>query len=144
MSRKNKIKFLLISFFVVICDITTMYQQTLALNISHFGVNPLTNGSLDCADNKQGIKNTALCTDNNNPTGIYGSNGIIMKITNLIAWVAGGAAVLLITISGLRYITAGGDPEKAKSARQTAVAALLGVVVIVLARSLINFVVDRL
>lgn len=95
--------------------------------------------------------NSAVCADkigknqsdnSNNP--IAGPNGLLVKIADIVAYIAGGVAVILLVISGLRYILSDGDSGKAKSARQTAVGAVVGLAIIVLARMLIVFVVNKL
>jgi len=51
-------------------------------------------------------------------------NGVISNLTNWIVGILAGVATLFLTIGGLRYVTAGGDPgqvEKAKAALKSAV-----------------------
>lgn len=87
---------------------------------------------------------TAACHDNTGNNPISGKGGLILSIANIVAYIAGGAAVILLVVSALRYITAGGNPEKAAVARSTAINALIGIAVIVLAKTLIDFVISKL
>lgn len=84
---------------------------------------------------------------------ISGPGGIISTAANLIALVGGIAAVIIIIISGLMYVTAGGaavgqragdSPNRAKKAQQTLVGAVIGLVIIALAWSITRFIIDRL
>jgi hypothetical protein len=76
---------------------------------------------------------------------------IIHTAADLIAAVAGVAAVIVIIISGFQFVTAGGaspgqrsgDPNKIKSARAALTGAIIGLVVVVLAWTLVTFVTDR-
>lgn len=77
-------------------------------------------------------------TDENPLTG---SNGMLIKITHFIAIIAGFAAIVVIIISGMRYITSGGDTQKAVGARNALVGALVGLVIIALADVIIVAVV---
>lgn len=88
---------------------------------------------------------TAVCRDKdpaNDP--LTGANGLLQKITNIVAIIAGAAAVIIIIISGLRYITSGGDSNAVSNAKNALIGALIGLTVIVLARALISFVLRKL
>lgn len=74
---------------------------------------------------------------------LTGTKGLIRGIANIIAFVAGLGAIITIIVGGLKYITAGGDANKAKSARDTIVAALVGLVIIALADTIIGLVLSR-
>lgn len=78
----------------------------------------------------------------NNP--ITGSNGIILKVTNLVSLVAGIAAVFVIIFSGIQFILSNGDSAKVGLAKDTILYSVIGLVVIVLARTIIVLVVNRL
>ncbi len=68
-------------------------------------------------------------------------------IQNAGTWIGGiGAllAVIVIIIGGIRYILAAGDDKKVASAKQTIISAVIGLIVIILAYSIVitinNFV----
>ena len=75
---------------------------------------------------------------------IIGANGVIARAANMIALVAGVAAVILIFIGAFQFITAAGDSGKITAARKTVMFAIVGLVVIALARTVIVFVVSKL
>jgi hypothetical protein len=92
--------------------------------------------------NQGGASGSAVChapTANN----ISGPNGIIIKVSNIFAWVGGVGAVFVILIGALMYITAAGDSGKANSGRSAVIYATVGLVVIVLGRVIIGFVVTK-
>jgi hypothetical protein len=74
---------------------------------------------------------------------LTGKNGIIVKATNIIALVAGVAAVIMIIVSGIKFITSQGDPSSVAEARKTIIYTAVGLVVIVLARTIITYVVSK-
>lgn len=74
---------------------------------------------------------------------LTGSNGIIVKATNLIALIAGFAAVIMIIIAGIKFITSQGDTGSVNEARKTIIYTCVGLVVIVLAKTIITFVVSK-
>lgn len=85
----------------------------------------------------------AACSDNKG-TSLTGSNGIIAKAANIIALVAGISAVIIIVISGIMYITSGGDPQSVSRAKNTLIYAVVGLVIVVLARTIITFVLSKI
>lgn len=64
---------------------------------------------------------------------LTGADGMLIRVTHFIALIAGVTAVIIIIISGIRYITSGGDTQKAVGARNALIGALVGLVIIGLA-----------
>jgi hypothetical protein len=85
---------------------------------------------------------SAACSGNGTDT-ISGANGVIARATKAVSIVGGIAAVFAILIGGFLMMTAAGDSGKLNSGRQTVIYALIGVVIIALARTIILFVVTR-
>lgn len=90
-----------------------------------------------------GTGNSAAC-DRGSRYPLLGNDGIIARATNLVAIVSGVAAVIVIIVAGLNFVTAGGDSNKVSTARKTIIFAVAGLVLIALARTIIVFVVSRL
>jgi len=67
----------------------------------------------------------------------------IQKIVNLLLYVLGIIAVIVIIIGGLRYVISGGDASATKAAKDMILFAVVGLIVAVLAWSIVNFVVVR-
>lgn len=57
---------------------------------------------------------------------------------------AGVVAVVMMFVSGFRFITSEGNPENAAAARKTAINAVIGLVIVVISVNLIAFVGSRL
>lgn len=74
---------------------------------------------------------------------ISGTGGVVLKAANLVAIVAGIAAIIMIMLGGFNYITAGGDSNKISTAKNMVIYALVGLVVIALARTIVGFVIGR-
>jgi Type IV secretion system pilin len=105
---------------------------------SALAFNPFDDVKCEGTNQESTICNTA----NNDP--VSGSNGLLAKITNIVSYVAGGAAIILLLVGSIRYITSGGDSGNVKKAKDTVFYALIGLAVIVVARSLILFVLSKL
>lgn len=99
---------------------------------------------LDAACSSADTKDSATCGSRTTKNPLTGSDGLLMRITYVIAAIAGFTAVLIIIISGARYMTAGGDTKKAADARNALIGALVGLAIISLAGLIIMFVVSRI
>lgn len=87
---------------------------------------------------------SAVCTNSSTGDPLTGPNGLIGKITRLVALFAGVSAVIIMIIAGLMYVTSAGDSGKVSRAKDTMIYAAVGLVVIVLGQAIIIFVIDRL
>ena len=66
----------------------------------------------------------------------------IRWITNLLLFVLGAIAVIMIIIGGIRYTTSNGDSAQTKAAKDTILYAVVGLVVAILAYAIVNFVIN--
>ena len=77
------------------------------------------------------------------PLGTQTGSNLSLAITNILnalLVLAAIAALVMIIVGGVRYIFSGGDEEQAKSAKNTILYALVGLVVIALAAVAVNFI----
>lgn len=116
----------------------------MSLSIALAGVSPVFAAAYNpLTDACNGVTDSPTCssgaTSNTNP--LTGTNGTILKVANIVALVAGIAAVIMIIISGIQYMTASGDAQKAAAARRTIIGAVIGLFVIVAARFIVTVVV---
>lgn len=111
---------------------------SLALPATAFAYNPFSSA---CGSGGGASGSVACSTNGSDP--ISGKNGALKKVSVVLAGVAGVAAVIVIIFGGFQYITASGDASKAASARNTIVGAVIGLVIIVAAESIILFVVSK-
>lgn len=69
-----------------------------------------------------------------------GFDGLFGRIIGLVLLVAALVAFFYLIFSGFQYITSGGDPAKAQTARQGIVNALIGVIIIMLSYTILRYV----
>ena len=86
----------------------------------------------------------AATTDEMKNKQIDGSNGVIRIVSNILIWVVGIVAVIMIVWSGFKYITAAGDSGKIASAKSSLIYAIVGLIIAILAYAIVNFVMERL
>lgn len=62
---------------------------------------------------------------------------------NIVGWIlifAGVIALFLIILSGIKFTTSGGDPKQIDEARKTLTYAIIGLIVVLLSFTIINFI----
>lgn len=64
----------------------------------------------------------------------------IRTITNVLLFILGAIAVIMIIIGGIRYTTSNGEASHIKSAKDTILYSVIGLVVAILAYAIVNFV----
>lgn len=69
---------------------------------------------------------------------------LIKSIINILLFLIGAIAVIMIIIGGIRYVVSGGDQGAITGAKNTILYAIIGLVVAILAYAIINFVIGAL
>lgn len=90
-----------------------------------------------------GGSGAAACKSQNSDNPLTGSNGVLTNVSNILAMVGGIIVVIIIIVGGIKYATSGGDSAATASAKNTIIFGLIGLVVIILARSIISFVLIK-
>ena len=91
---------------------------------------------------ERGTNNSPACgASGKNP--LTGKDGVLYKVTRVIAFISGITAVIIIIIAGFMYVTSGGDSGKVNKAKQTIIYAVVGLLVILLAQAIISFVLTN-
>ncbi len=74
------------------------------------------------------------------PTTLIGDGGIFTTAVNLLLFIVGATAVVMIIYGGFRYVISGGDGSAITSAKNTILYAIIGLVIAALAYAIIDFV----
>lgn len=69
---------------------------------------------------------------------------LIQNIINVLLFITGAVAVIMIILGAIRYITSNGDQADVKAAKDTIMYSVIGLIVAILAFAIVNFVVDKL
>lgn len=106
---------------------------------------PATAAPLDDVCSAGATSDSPVCREKNK-TGdpITGPNGILTRVIQILVFIIGIAAVIMIIINGLRYIISNGDSGAVNSAKNGIIYALIGLVVAILAQAIVSFVLNRL
>lgn len=65
------------------------------------------------------------------------------NILQLVFGVAGGIALIIITIAGLRFVVANGDPQSVAKAKNTIIYSTLGLIICISGFSIVTFLLRR-
>lgn len=80
----------------------------------------------------------AVCQSRNDD-----ASSMIRTAINTALMVLGMISVLMIVIGGIRYTTSNGESAKVKGAKDTIIYSVVGLVVAIMAYTIVNFVVGR-
>ena len=78
------------------------------------------------------------------PTELFGADGVVSTITNVLLFVVGALSVVMLIIGGLRYTISGGNSTAVTAAKNTILYAIVGLVIAFLAYAAINFILNSL
>jgi hypothetical protein len=102
-------------------------------------ISPLTVVAQSPADQIQGGVNDVDPEAGGGPT----LSDQIEIVVNILLFLLGAVAVVMIVIGGIRFATANGDQSAVTSARNTILYAVIGLVVAIMAYAIVNFVLDQ-
>ena len=110
-----------------------------------FGASVLSTASLSGSVSAQVSKGIDTATTSEmKGKSIDGDDGLIKTVVNVLLWAVGILSVIMIIFSGLRYITSAGDASKTKSAQSTLTYSVVGLILAIMAYSIVNMVTNRL
>jgi hypothetical protein len=72
-----------------------------------------------------------------------GVNNAIATAVNILSYIVGVAAIIVVIYSGFKYITAAGETNKVGNAKNTLIYALIGLIIAALAQFLVHFVLNQ-
>lgn len=95
----------------------------------------------DCDDSALGIKNGVKCAKSDDQQeDLFGPTGVFKKVTDVLLFIIGAVAVIMLVIGGIRYTVSGGDQAAVTAAKNTILYAVVGIIVAILAYAVIGFV----
>lgn len=128
----------------------SIFNKITAFSVSIFGVlsilsfSPPVHAALFEGAKGEACKGANL--DASNATCSDGASSLektISTAVNILTAIVGIAAVIMIIINGLRFITANGDSNSISAARTGIIYALVGLVVAAMAQIIVRFILSR-
>ena len=80
----------------------------------------------------------------NDSSPILGPSSIFYKIIQTVIILTGSISVIMIMVGGFRYVVSGGDSTAVKSAKDTILYALVGLIIAIFAQTIITFVLSNI
>ncbi len=96
-----------------------------------------TSAGCPCALNSS----SAACQDLSKPDGL---SNTLKNATNIVLFIAGALAVIMIIYGSIRFMTAHGNEKQVESARLIVTYSVIGLIIAILAYALVNFVLSNL
>lgn len=93
--------------------------------------------AINVFDKCAGNGSTSVCGAKNDAVG-----PLIQTVINILLYILGMTAVVMIVIGGIRYTTSNGDSSAIKSAKDTILYSVIGLIVAILSYTIVNFVVS--
>lgn len=90
----------------------------------------------DCSALGEEARNSAICQGGDEQVSDF-----IGVIVNTLLFLLGAVSVVVIIIAGIMYATSAGDSNAVTKAKNTLLYAVIGLIVAILAYSIVNFVV---
>ena len=96
---------------------------------------------LEQACKKTGTDSADVC---DNPIAgedpLLSRDGVLTQAVNILSLVTAVIAVIVIVVSGIRLITSSGDANAISTARNTIIYAGVGIIVVVMAQTIVRFI----
>lgn len=75
---------------------------------------------------------------------VVGEEGVIIKVANVLSIAAGIIAVIIVVVAGIQMTLSTGDSQKVSNSRNAIIYTAVGILVIVLARTIVIFIVNSI
>lgn len=108
---------------------------TIATAVGAAALSPATAGAVEVFEECE-QQNSSICTGQND------APDMIEIVINTALYILGMVAVLMIVIGGIRYTTSAGNSAQTKSAKDTILYAVIGLVIAIMAYTIVNFVLN--
>lgn len=86
----------------------------------------------------------AVCKTQAGGDPLFGPDGILTTVVNILSIIAGIVAVFVIMIGGAKMITSAGDSKSVQEARNAVLYAVVSLVIVASAQILVRFVLDKI
>jgi Type IV secretion system pilin len=135
-NKMNKLKLFFIAIRATLGFVPLMSSVALAADSA--------GGAVTCgANQKIDISATGGCATVGDSSADAKINSTMTLVIRIFQIVVGLISVIMIIFGGLKYVTSGGEAAGIGSAKNTIIYALIGIVVVVLAQVIVQFVLNR-
>ena len=83
-----------------------------------------------------------LCATERRSSRGDGYSHVVKNVVNILLYIVGVAAVVVIIISGIRYTASGGNSNNVQAAKLSLIYAVVGLLIAVVAYVIVNYALD--
>ncbi len=141
----------LIKFIKSTALVVPLFAMSFAVMFPTNSASALTAAQCNCgqADQVMTTECGAKCTNVEDESCLFGKDAsgnpcLFTKIVNTALFLVGAISVVMLIYGGIRYTLSGGDSTAVGNAKNTILYAIVGIVITVLAYSIVGFVVAQL
>lgn len=117
----------------------------LAATLSAWPVMAQVNVFSPCTNDQAGVGRTEICREAvNNQTHLFGQGSLWSRVLNIMTFLGGAAAVVIIILAGIRYINSNGNQTEIAAAKTAILYAGIGLIVSVSANAFVNFILTAI
>lgn len=98
--------------------------------------------TINCSTTQLTLENGAKCAKGTSQDASLVN--VFSTVVNILLFLVGAVAVIMLVIGGLRYVTSNGDQNAVTGAKNTILYAIIGIVVAFLAYAAVGFVTSQL
>lgn len=121
----HRLKFFILSVVMAIVTVSSLSPMVLAV------------------DPVNSVQNGVNAVGGSSSQGDSTLKGKIKTVVDILLFLLGAIAVIMIVVGGLRYVLSSGDASQITSAKNTILYAVIGVIVALLAYAIVNWVIDK-
>lgn len=121
-------------FGLAIAPLATSYAAKIDINDAN-----AQNQEAACESQGGEVNSSGGCNES-----VSSLSSIFRTVANILLFLVGAVAVIMLIIGGFRYVTSNGDAAAIKGAKDTILYAIIGIIVAFLAYAAVNFVVTSL
>lgn len=125
------------SFFIAVMLLLAVLPLAISQPAFADCISDPTSAGCPCALNSS----SAACQDLSKQDGL---SNILKNATNIVLFIAGALAVIMIIYGAIRFMTAHGNEKQVESARLIVTYSVIGLIIALLAYALVNFVLSNL
>jgi TRAP-type C4-dicarboxylate transport system permease small subunit len=97
-------------------------------------------GAVNVFEACTGVQNNTVCEATKTDTS---AGDAIRNVVNVLLYLLGATAVIVIVVGGIMYSTSGGESANVTKAKNMIMYAVIGLVLALLAYAIVNFVIAR-
>lgn len=83
-----------------------------------------------------------LCATERRSNRGDGYSHVVKNVVNILLYIVGVAAVVVIIVSGIRYTASGGNSNNVQAAKLSLIYAVVGLLIAVVAYAIVNYALD--